>query len=58
MMGFARQWIDIVLCSLKFVSYSILVNENRTAYIVPSRDINHGDPLSLHLFILCAEGLS
>lgn len=36
-MGFARQWIDIVLCSIKSVSYSLLVNGNPTGYIIRSR---------------------
>lgn len=45
-MGFRRQWIDIVMCSIKSVSYSIIVNGDPTGYIVPTRGIRQGDPLS------------
>lgn len=37
---------------------AILVNESKTEFFYPTRDIKQGDPMSPYFFILCMELLS
>ncbi|XP_059446647.1 uncharacterized protein LOC132178216 [Corylus avellana] len=57
-MGFHDRWIGLIMMCVKSVQYSILVNGKPCGLISPTRGIRQGDPISLYLFLLCAEALS
>ena len=57
-MGFAQRWVDLVMECVSTPTYSILINGVPQGYIHPSRGVRQGDPFSLFIFLICAEGLS
>ena len=57
-MGFHAKWIGWIFECISIVSFSIMVNGEPKGYIVPSRGLRQGDPLSPYLFLLCFEGLN
>lgn len=57
-LGFAEQWIQILMSCVSTISYSILINGQLHGNITPSRGIRQGDPLSPYFFIICAEAMS
>ena len=57
-LGFAEEWIRLVMMCLSTVSYSILLNGVQSGNFTVSKGIRQGDPLSPYIFLLCAEGLS
>jgi hypothetical protein len=57
-LGFAPEWIKMVMRCVTSVRYAVHVNRELTNPVIPSRGIRQGDPISPYLFLLCTEGLS
>ena len=56
--GFCQGWIEWVMNLVTTPFFSILLNCSHTYCFQVSKGIRQGDPLSLVLFVLMAEGLS
>ncbi|XP_008391158.1 uncharacterized protein [Malus domestica] len=57
-MRFLPKWIALVMEFVCSVSYSFVINERPRGYLLPSRGIRQGHPISPYLFLRCAEGMS
>lgn len=49
-MGFEKGWIDLIMLCVSTVRYNVMVNRTFTDYIIPTRSLRQGDPLSPCLY--------
>lgn len=57
-LGFELSFIELILLSVRSVSYFVLLNGVQFDPIYPERRIPQGDPLSPHLFLFVTEAFS
>ena len=57
-LGFSSRWRELMMHCIFSVTYVVRINGSPRGNIIPSTGLCQGDPLSPHLFLICAEGLS
>ena len=56
-LGFSNHWIMRIMDCVSTAHFAFLLNGEPVGDVVLSRGLRQGCPLSLYLFLLCAEGL-
>ena len=57
-LGFSFNWIALTMKCITTTSFSVLINGVPNGQIQSQKGLRHGRPLSLYLFLLCAEVFS
>jgi hypothetical protein len=57
-LGFSDTTVRLILKCVSSVRFTVRVNGELLPYFTPSRGLRHGDPISLYLFLLYAQGFT
>ncbi|CAL9017676.1 unnamed protein product, partial [Prunus brigantina] len=57
-LGFAGDWISLVMRCITSVEFAVIVNGSPGINFKPTRGIRQGDPLSPYIFIIISDVLS
>ena len=57
-LGFRPCWVNLIMSFVEITTYSFVVNGEPYGFVTPARGTRQGDPISLYLFLFCAEVLS